>query len=116
MRNAADTDNLNISTFNDDLRVSCTSGGSSQFDLVVSSAIGSGTFNVAFAYKANDFKVYVNGVSVYTNTSASVPAGMGRIYFSAYRGGNLAFNHRVDAVTLFKTRLTNTELATLTTI
>ena len=107
---------LIIYTLGDNLKVFCTSGGVNQFDLIVSSAIGNGTFNVAFAYKANDFKVYVNGVSVYTNTSASVPISLNDLLFAQTDTGNLAFNHRVDAVTLFKTRLTNTELATLTTL
>jgi hypothetical protein len=106
---------LLIYTQSNALRVACISGGVNQFEPTLLSAIGNGTFNVAFAYKDNDFEVYVNGVSVYTNTSASVPIALNDLLFGQTNGGGLEFNYEVDAVTLFKTRLTGTQLATLTT-
>jgi hypothetical protein len=107
---------LLIYTQSNALRVACISGGVNQFEPTLLSAIGNGTFNVAFAYKDNDFEVYVNGVSVYTNTSASVPIALNDLLFGQTNGGGLEFNYEVDAVTLFKTRLTGTQLAELTTI
>jgi hypothetical protein len=70
------------------------------------------TYKVAFAYKANDCKLYINGVDSGTDTSATIPAvsqfGMNQI-------NNIAA-YKANQALLFKTRLTNAEMATLTTL
>jgi hypothetical protein len=106
---------FNIFTLNDDLRILCASGNSIQFHTTVLTTIGNGTFNVALAYKANDFECYVNGVSVFAQLSGDVPLNLNTFGFEQATGAD-TFSHRVHAVTLFKTRLTNTQLAELTTL
>jgi hypothetical protein len=75
-----------------------------------------GAIKVAFAYANNDFVLYLNGTQVATDTSGSVPATSA--FFMALNAdltpssGNPAFNQAA----LFTTRLTNTQLATLTTL
>jgi hypothetical protein len=72
-----------------------------------------GRYKMALAYKANDFAFYVNGVSRGTDSSGSVPAT------SRLQMGNGVFgpgDGKVNQAILFKTRLTNAELATLTTL
>ena len=66
-----------------------------------------GTYKVAFAYKQNDFVVYVNGILVGTDTSGNVPT-MDRLYFTA--------PFQPAQAALFKTRLDNATLAQLTTL
>ena len=76
--------------------------------------ITSGT-KIAFAYKANDFKIYANGLLIASDTSGAVPIGLDTLGFD--RGdGNDVFEGNVKNLQLYKTRLSNTELATLTTI
>jgi hypothetical protein len=71
-----------------------------------------GNFKMAFAYKENDFVAYVNGVQVMTDTSGSIPA-CSQIGLSNYdKDQPLLYKQAL----LFKTRLSNEELATLTTI
>ena len=71
-----------------------------------------GNFKIAFAYKANDFVAYVNGTQVMTDTSGSVPA-CSQIGLNNYdKDQPLLYKQAV----LFNERLTNEELATLTTL
>jgi hypothetical protein len=73
---------------------------------------------IAFAYKANDFALYVDGVQVGTDTSGTVPTcsnlGLGQYY----NGGslNVVNSKAVKQALVFKTRLTNAQLAELTTL
>jgi hypothetical protein len=68
---------------------------------------------MALAYKANDFAFYVNGVSRGTDSSGSVPTcsrlQMGQTALGSSDG-------KTNQAVLFPTRLTNAELASLTTI
>ena len=77
----------------------------------VSYGLTSGIHKIAFAYKLNDYILYVDGLSVGTDTSASVPA-TSQFNLSHSIGGSHNYNQTI----LFKERLTNAELATLTTL
>ena len=72
------------------------------------------TTKVAAAYKANDFVLYINGVQVGTDTSGSVPATSVLQY--ANPGGTTPYIGKVAQTLLFPTRLSNTQLAELTTL
>ena len=72
-------------------------------------------FKVAIKYKENDFALWVNGVEVATDTSGSTPIGLSRLAFDGGDGGNI-FYGKVKQLQVFKTALTDSELATLTTI
>jgi len=71
-----------------------------------------GNFKIAFAYKQNDFVAYVNGVQVMTDTSGAV--------LSCSQIGLNNFNQNqpflYKQAKLYNTRLSNAELASLTTI
>jgi len=81
---------------------------------LIGTGITTGTHKIAIAYANNDIAVYVDGVSVGTDTSSGVPAT------SVIEVGDLVsnryFDDSVKQFLLFKTRLTNDELASLTTI
>jgi hypothetical protein len=68
----------------------------------------------AIAYKSNDFAFYINGTSIGTDNSGSVPA-LDQLRFSRWNGA-LAATQRINQTMLFPTRLTNAELAELTTL
>ena len=79
---------------------------------IESSAVPTGRYKIAFAYKNNDFVMYLNGTQVGTDTSGTVSGLMD--YFDLHwteSGCNNAY-----AAALWKTRLTNTQLAQLTTL
>jgi hypothetical protein len=77
-------------------------------------ALSVGTHKMALAYKANDFALYVDGVQLGTDTSGSVPTTNFLSIGGAVDGGPQ--KQAVNQALLFPTRLTNAELATLTTI
>lgn len=70
---------------------------------------------VGVAYKNNDFAFYINGVLIGTDNSGSVPA-TSRIDIGNRQDLAFPSTISVNAAALWKTRLTNAELATLTTI
>jgi hypothetical protein len=75
-------------------------------------------YKIAVAYKENDCKMYVNGVDAGSDTTTSAMPTCSELYLNALGGGfnapyeSTAFNSAI----LFPTRLTNAELASLTTI
>ena len=70
---------------------------------------------IAYAYKLNDFAVYVNGSLLATDTNGAVPVSMSALNFDAADGTDKFFG-KVNQTLLFKTRLPNSELASLTTL
>jgi hypothetical protein len=80
------------------------------------SLISSGRYKIALAYKANDFVLYVNGVQIATDTSGSVPTTSEVLLGQRFTGDSVNLNDSINEAVVFKTRLTNAELASLTTI
>ena len=89
-------------------------GGTEQVNILSTSTL-SANDKIAVAYKANDFALYLNGTAIDTDTSGSVPATSVARIAQRYDGGRTEKNAYKQTV-LFDTRLTNAELATLTTL
>jgi hypothetical protein len=89
---------------------------------VLQAAIGTGVsyynsnniYKAAFAWANNDFVLYINGTQIGTDTSGTAPTPtsirIGNYNDPSYEGPN------INLAALFPTRLTNAELATLTTL
>jgi hypothetical protein len=85
---------------------------------IFSSAVSNIRLKIAFAYKSGSLAVYINGVQAGTSaTTFTLGTTMDTIYLP-YRGTYYAISQTAlyNQVALFKTRLTNAELASLTTI
>ena len=67
---------------------------------------------VALLYKENDFKLFVDGVNVLSDTSGSTPIGLNNLSFEANSGAY--FYGKVKALTVYNTALTDAELIELT--
>ena len=81
--------------------------------LVKSGAIATGRHKLAFAYETNSFALYVDGVLADSGTSGSTASiSMNTISLD----WNSTDFTRVNQLLLFQTRLSNADLATLTTI
>jgi hypothetical protein len=72
------------------------------------------TIKVAIAYASNDAAFYVNGVQVATGSSVTVPACSALLTKEGSGAAPMLGN--LNQALLFKTRLSNSELAQLTTI
>ncbi len=72
-------------------------------------------YKIALAYKANDFVLYINGTQVATDSSGTVPSTSQLSLQYNTTPDNLT-SRTYNQVVVFPTRLTNAELASLTTI
>jgi len=80
-----------------------------------SATLSAGRFKVAAAYASNDFVFYVNGIKAGEDFIGTVPT-LNQINIGSTWNSILQFNDRIRAAALYTTRLTNAELATLTTL
>ncbi len=73
------------------------------------------SYKVAFQYKLNNFKVYVNGLNTYTDTSGSVfnPNTLNSLQFNSGAAGE-RFYGKTREVQYFDSVLTDAQLETLT--
>jgi hypothetical protein len=72
------------------------------------------TNKVAVTYQTDNFKIYVNGSLLKTYTSGDIPSSLDTL---ALLDNNLSSKKQtINALALFKTRLTNTQLIDLTTL
>jgi hypothetical protein len=91
--------------------------GSIQANIQSTTLYSSGdTLKIAFAYKENDFVLYINGVQQGVDTSGALPSTMSKIIFNNYTAVGYSEANQYKQALLFKTRLSNEELAALTTI
>jgi hypothetical protein len=82
-----------------------------------SSALTAGIFKVAVAYKSGDTTMYINGAQVgTTQTQTFTFSSLTKINIGSSRSDAQAFNDRIRSLALYTTRLTNAELAALTTL
>jgi hypothetical protein len=89
-------------------------GGVGQFGITQSTSDYISNKKIAIGYKANDFVFYYNGVQVGVDTAGTVPT-MSAFNFST-GASTFLWNGKVNEAIIFPTRLTNAELASLTTI
>ena len=119
VNNSSTSNNIWITTFaNGNIRAELYNGAVQASIIYTGGVIGQ-RYKLAFAYKTNDFAMYVNGSLVGTDVSGTTFSGttLSRLDFDL---GNSALYSlsliKVNQVILFPNRLTNSELAQLTTI
>ena len=101
---------------NTNIRFFMASGGT-QVDYT-SSVIAEGNHKVAIGYANNDVAMYIDGVQVSTDTNATIPA-CPNLYVGTREDGSVSpgvLAGSIKQALLFKTRLTNAQLAELTTL
>ena len=88
------------------------SGGAYQTDL---SGVGNtNVFNkVAISYKANDFKIYVNGNLEKSDNSGSVPTGLNQVSFD-FTSNSFPFYAKVKGLAVYNEALSESQLMQLT--
>ena len=98
------------------IRLLATVGGLGQV-AINSSSLSPGIIKFAIGYALNDYAFYVNGVQVGTSASALVPACNAVILGSVDSlTGSSVMNDRILDAALYTTRLSNAELAALTSL
>ncbi len=69
---------------------------------------------IAIKYKVNDFAIWFNGTEVATDSSGAIPTGLTQLVFDGGNGSNQFFG-QVRNIQVYKTALTDDQLAALTT-
>ena len=96
------------------VRSSATQSGAS---VVTSSSISVGRYKMAIAYKSGDTAFFLNGVQVGTTQTETFTNGtLSVLRLGGDAIGALPISDTYNQTLLFKTRLSNADLATLTTI
>ena len=89
------------------------SGGSSVFNFNNVLINATDFIKLAIYYKVNDFKMYVNGTQVSSDTSGAAPTGLKELAFDN-GAGNDDFYGEAQMIAVFKEALTDLELEKLT--
>ena len=97
----------------DKLSVYIVNGGAAQAD-IQATVLTEGTIKYALAYANNSIKLYLNGTQVGTDTSATIPATSDFLVGFEYSGSPSYFNWKNCQI--YNTALSDSELATLTTL
>jgi hypothetical protein len=106
------TSNIAISNYNGAIYGRVTIGTSIEATISFGAMMTAGTrYKAALAYANNDVVLYVNGLSYGSDTSASIPAVSSVHFENAYPNAK-----KVNQALVFKTRLTNAQLAELTAL
>jgi hypothetical protein len=105
------TSNIAIANYNSALYGRLTNGTSVDAGVAFGAMTIGTRYKCAIGYASNDFVFYVNGANYGNDTSVSIPA-----LSDAYFQNDYPNSKEVNQAVLFKTRLTNAELASLTTI
>jgi hypothetical protein len=83
---------------------------------IASGVLSEGRFKAAFAYKENDFAFYLNGSLIGVDTSGTVPTCGGLRLENYQNSPTYQEKTKVYQAQIYNTRLSNSELATLTTL
>ena len=99
------------------IRFYLASAGSAQVDSLYNISY---TFNqrnkIAFKYKQNDFKIYINGTQVFSDTSGNTPIGLSRFDFASFDATSGFIEGKINQAMVFNEALSDSELQTLTTL
>jgi hypothetical protein len=96
--------------------VAVRSNGASTFSPAAFNA-GLGNVKIAIAYANGDFAFYVNGVQRGTSTAAlSFTESLAAIRIGSVNDSTAFLNDRIRAAAIYPTRLTNSQLSSLTTL
>jgi hypothetical protein len=118
INNGSTANSIWITTFgNGDIRGEVFGSSNVQASFTYSGGVVGQRYKLALVYKANDFAMYVNGTLVGSDSSGTLPINLSRVDFD-YANASLFVKSalEINAAALWKTRLTNAQLAQLTTI
>jgi hypothetical protein len=112
--NTSASNSIFFETFNNVLYLTIITSGSLVCQIPFTTLTNQ-NYKIAVAYKLNDIVFYVNGSQVGVDTSATIPTA-NQIDLGFLTGTFTQQKTNIKLTSLWKTRLTNAELATLTTI
>ena len=116
VQNLTATERLYAFEYNGAWGATALTASATQFDLKPPGSYSPGVAaKIAFGYKTNDFAVSVNGSSPLTDLSGSVPVP-DRLFIGSVSGSSSFLNGHIRRFTYYPTRLSDAQLATLSTL
>jgi hypothetical protein len=112
--NGTFSNSIYFTVFQSTLYLVVWSGGVNQATITLG-AVTQGRYKAAVTYINNDVKAYLNGTLAGSDTSVTLPTLSG-VYLGAAGTSTTPEAHSTNAAALWKTRLTNTQLAELTSL
>ena len=107
--------NGSVGSFNSRIRAFVRAGGTNQVQ-IDSPPQSAGRFKIAFGYSENDFVLYVNGQQIGVDTSGSVPS-TNRVFLYDFLTSQAPNQPQsINAAVVYLTRLSNAQLAEITTL
>jgi len=109
---------LYIFVLGNTIRALCVNSGGVESQVITSTVTPNTRYKVAAGFKTNDFVMYVNGSLIGTDTSGTMPT-FSNTGTNIYIGTDASLTEpigKLNECVLFPTRLTNAELASLTTL
>ena len=106
---------IGVNNYNNTLVVFIKDTTTQFYDNSYTSGADGARIKLAIGYANNDIALYINGAQIATDSSATIPT-LSQIRLNTFWNGNLADSSSVKQLALFNERLTNEELATLTTL
>jgi len=104
---------INIGMFDLAVPLFSVSNGTTQANLDLGSMTAGQTVNIAGAYKANDFAGVLNGGTVQTDVSGSIPSGINTLGIGQRLGGTYLNGH-LRRITYYPIKLSSAQLQALT--
>jgi hypothetical protein len=117
LSNAASNDIINVYITSSGTTQSYMFDGGSQVGFINSSHtfVQGNRYKLAIGYASNDFVLYINGAQIGNATPSSIPT-LSEVYISSDKATSYLTKTNFNSAALWKTRLTNTQLAQLTSI
>ncbi len=117
LSNAASNNIINVYITSSATTQSYMFNGGSQVGFINSSHtfVQGSRYKMAIGYASNDLVLYINGAQIGSATPSSIPT-LSEVYISRDKAASYLTETKYNEMVIFPTRLTNAELATLTTI
>jgi hypothetical protein len=113
--NGTSSERIELFVYNGNISISVRDNNVQQVN-VISNVSASGNNKIAFAYKLNDFAFYINGNQISLDSNGTIPSITKYNLYGRYDGATGDMSNLLKSSSLYNTRLSNSELATLTTI
>ena len=114
LRGSSTADRIAVFDQSGKIRIYVADGGGLQLDTTTNVDTVS-THKVAFRYKLDDFKLYIDGTAIVTDTTFTVPS-LNSVYVGTSEGFGGTLGGNVSDVKLYNTALTDNELQQLTQV
>lgn len=108
---------ITIGTYTNRINPTVRASNVSIFDVFAGpNPLTEGVHKIAIGYKSGDFAIYLDGASILTSAASATFGTMGQLDLGNSLSNNWQLGDGIKATALWKTRLTNDQLATLTTL